>query len=110
MERKNFLRAFALAAVTGPMLIDSCKKETVTTGSSSTTGTSTTTTSTSGDCVLAPTETEGPYPYPSGEANNPLNRSDITESTQTGVPLTLTFMMLDTGNRSDVVTNASSLI
>jgi len=104
MERKNFLRAFALAAVTGPMLIDGCKKETVTKSSSST-STTTTTTTTSGSCSESPTETEGPYPYPSGEANNPLNRTDITEGTQTGVPLTLTFSVVDIST-CNVVTNA----
>jgi protocatechuate 3,4-dioxygenase beta subunit len=110
MERKNFLRSFALAAVAAPMLIDSCKKDSVS-KSTSTTGTSTststtTTTSTSGTCVVAPTETEGPYPYPSGEANNPLERSDITEGTQTGVPLSLTFIVVDAGNNCNVVTDA----
>lgn len=109
MERKNFLKAFALAAAAGPMILDGCKKDSVTkTSTSTTTGTSTstTTTSTTGSCIVTATETEGPYPYPSGEIKNPLERSDVTESTQTGVPLSLTFIVVDAGNNCNIVSNA----
>jgi len=109
MERKNFLKTFALAAAAGPMILDGCKKDSVTkTSTSTTTGTSTstTTTSTTGSCIVTATETEGPYPYPSGEIKNPLERSDVTESTQTGVPLSLTFIVVDAGNNCNIVSNA----
>ncbi len=108
MERKNFLKTFALAAVTGPMIIDSCKKESVSqSGTSTTTTTSTSTTaSATGTCVVTPTEEEGPYPYPGGEITDPLSRVDVTESTQTGVPLSLTLVVVNTNDNCNVVENA----
>ena len=86
MERKNFLRTFAVAAVSGPVLFDACKKDSsvIPSTSTTTTSTSTGTTTTTGSCVTTPTEEEGPYPYPGGEIKNPLNRIDILGG-QTGV-------------------------
>ena len=107
MERKNFLRTFALVAAAGPMMIDSCQKETVTkSGTTATTGTTTTSTSTSasGSCVSTPTEEEGPYPYPGGEITDPLDRSDVTPS-QTGVPLLLNLVVVNTNNNCNAVEN-----
>ncbi|MDB5157850.1 MAG: Dioxygenase [Mucilaginibacter sp.] len=109
MERKNFLRSFVVAAAAGPMILDACKKDTVTpsstTTTTTTTGTSTTgSTTTTGGCVVSPTEEEGPYPYASGEKNNPLNRVDVTED-QTGVPLTLTLLVVNTNDNCNVVPN-----
>jgi protocatechuate 3,4-dioxygenase beta subunit len=103
MERKNFLRTFALMAAAGPMIIDGCKKETVT--KDSTTTTSTSTTSTSGSCIATATEVEGPYPYVGGELTNPLERSDVTDG-QTGVPLTLNFVIVNANDSCNVVTDA----
>jgi protocatechuate 3,4-dioxygenase beta subunit len=107
MERKNFLRTFALMAAAGPMIIDSCKKETVTKDSSTTTSTTSTSTtsSTSASCIVTATETEGPYPYVGGELTNPLERSDVTDG-QTGVPLTLNFVIVNANDSCNVVTNA----
>jgi len=79
MERKNFLRSFALAAASGPMLLVACKKESASTTTDSTgTTTSADTTANSSACRVSPTEVEGPYPYPGGEIKNPLDRVDIT--------------------------------
>ena len=108
MERKNFLKTFALMAAAGPMIIDGCKKDattktTTTTGTSSSTSTSTSTTS--GSCIVTATEVEGPYPYVGGEITNPLQRSDVTAG-QTGVPLVLSFVIVDTNNSCNVVTGA----
>ena len=108
MERKNFLKTFALMAATGPMIIDGCKKEATTKTSSTTsssTSTSTSTSSTSGSCIVTADEVEGPYPYVGGESTNPLDRSDVTAG-QTGVPLTLSFVVVDAGNNCNVVSNA----
>ncbi|MDN5285620.1 MAG: Protocatechuate 3,4-dioxygenase beta subunit [Mucilaginibacter sp.] len=100
MERKSFLRTFAVAAAAGPMLIEACKKD------STSTTTDTTTTSTNGTtCTVTPTETEGPYPYVGGEITNPLNRADVTGG-QTGVPLTVSFLVVNTNNNCNVVTGA----
>jgi protocatechuate 3,4-dioxygenase beta subunit len=100
MERKNFLKTFALMAAAGPMIIDGCKKDAA---AKSTTTTSTSTTS--GSCIVTASETEGPYPYVGGESTNPLNRSDVTAG-QTGVPLTLSFVVVDANNSCNVVTGA----
>jgi len=106
MERKNFLKTFAIMAAAGPLIIDGCKKDGVTKSTTSTTGTTTSTTSTNGStCIVSPTETEGPFPYPGGKANNPLKRTDVTDS-QTGVPLAITFLVVNVNDNCNVVTNA----
>jgi protocatechuate 3,4-dioxygenase beta subunit len=103
MERKNFIKKgvgslIGLAAIVP--IIDACKKN-VTTSSGSGSGSG----STNGSCIVSPTETEGPYPYPGGELTNPLQRADITAS-QTGLPLTLTILVVNTNNSCAVVQNA----
>src|SRR6218665_869031 len=100
MERKKFLRnsigLFSTAAV-----LNACKKDdTVVTGTGSSSGSSG-----SSSCIVMPEEGEGPYPYPTGEINNPLNRSDITGG-QTGVPLTLDFTVVNTNNDCAAVSGA----
>jgi protocatechuate 3,4-dioxygenase beta subunit len=97
MERKNFLKAFAIAAATGPMVL-SCKKI-----SSSDDG-STVTTSTSATVGETPTEEEGPYPYVGGESTNPLQRVDVTDG-QTGVPLALTLTVHNVNSNNVAVAN-----
>jgi protocatechuate 3,4-dioxygenase beta subunit len=97
MERKNFLKAFAIAAATGPMVLESCKK-------ASSTDSDTTTTSSSTVAGETPTETEGPYPYVGGEINNPLQRVDVTDG-QTGVPLALTLTVVNVNASNAVVSN-----
>jgi len=110
MERKNFLKSFVIAAAAGPMLIDACKKESVTTASASSTTSATTSstttdaTSTASGCITTPTEEEGPYPYVGGEITNPLNRSNVVE-TQTGVALALNFVVVNTNDSCNVVEN-----
>ena len=100
MERKAFLRnAVGLFGIVS--LLDACKK-TDTNASASTTTTANTQTS---GCYESPTETEGPYPYPGGEVNNPMNRSNITE-TKTGVGLTLALKVVNANNSCAVVPGA----
>jgi protocatechuate 3,4-dioxygenase beta subunit len=102
MERKSFLRTFAVAAAAGPLLIEACKKD----STSTQTDTTTTTTSTNGTtCTTTPTETEGPYPYVGGEITNPLNRADVTGG-QTGVPLAVNFLVVNVNDNCNVVTGA----
>jgi protocatechuate 3,4-dioxygenase beta subunit len=102
MERKSFLRTFAVAAAAGPLVFEACKKD----STSTKTDTSTSTKSTNGaSCTVSPTETEGPFPYASGEINNPLNRSDITGG-QTGLPLTVNFLAVNVNDNCNVVTGA----
>src|SRR5438067_552161 len=96
MERKSFLRTFAIAAATGPMVLQACKK---------TSNSNSAQTSTSSVAGEAPTEEEGPYPYPGGESTNPLQRVDVTDG-QTGVPLALTLTIVNVNNNKTVVQNA----
>jgi protocatechuate 3,4-dioxygenase beta subunit len=111
MERKNFLRAFVVAAAAGPTLLNACKKDDTTTTSSSTSSTSTTSSSTStasttstSTCVTTPTEEEGPFPYPGGESTDPLDRSDVTGG-QSGVSLQLNFVVVNTNDSCNTVEN-----
>lgn len=46
-------------------------------------------------CSEAPAETAGPYPLPSSVSSSGLVRSDITENSQTGIPLTMTFTLVN---------------
>lgn len=103
MERKAFLKNSLGFIGVSSLLIQSCKKDDMSSDTSETAtgGTG----SSSGNCVETATETEGPYPYPSGEANNPLNRSDVTGG-QTGLPLSLTFNVVNVNNSCAVVENA----
>ena len=97
-SRKKFLKNFLIGATSVPILIEACKKSTVTDpGSGSGSGTT--------SCIVSPEETEGPYPYPSGEINNPLQRMDITGG-QTGLPLGLAFQVLNTNNSCAAVAGA----
>jgi len=104
MERKSFLRAFAVAAAAGPAFLGACKKDATSSSSSSSSSssTSTTTTSTSSSCVVTPTEEEGPFPYPGGELTDPLNRSDVVGG-QTGVSLTVNFVVVNTNDNCNAV-------
>jgi len=101
MERKSFLRTFAIAAAAGPMVLESCKKSSSDDGTSSSLKASGSTSSVAGE---APTEEEGPFPYPGGEATNPLQRIDVTDG-QTGVPLALTLTIINVNNNKAVVPN-----
>ncbi|MES2265498.1 MAG: intradiol ring-cleavage dioxygenase [Bacteroidota bacterium] len=107
MERKNFLRTFVLAAAAGPILIDACKKDSVSTTVSDPSGVTSATDTNAGSsaCRVTPTEVEGPYPYPGGEYKNPLNRIDILGG-QTGVPLTLNLVVVNVNDNCNVVPNA----
>lgn len=49
-------------------------------------------------CTAIPGETAGPYPAPSSVSTSTLVRSAITEGTQTGIPLTLTFTVINIDN------------
>ena len=83
-------------------LIHACKKDATTTAATAT-DSSATGTVTTGSCVLTPTKEEGPFPYPTGEIKNPLDRVAVT-GTQTGLPLTLHLTVVNT-NASCAVTS-----
>ncbi|MBL7864948.1 MAG: intradiol ring-cleavage dioxygenase [Cyclobacteriaceae bacterium] len=98
-SRKEFLRRIGAAGIIVPVAT-ACAKD-----DPSPTTTTTSTTTTSGSCSVMPTETEGPFPYPGGEANNPLQRVDVTEG-QPGVPLALTLTVVNVNNSCAVVSGA----
>jgi protocatechuate 3,4-dioxygenase beta subunit len=82
MERKEFLKRLGLGALLVP-LAAACKlKDSDNTYIS---------------CSNFREEVEGPYPYPAGEALNPLNRSDITGG-QVGIPLSLQIKVVNFSN------------
>lgn len=104
MERKDFLRN-SLGIIGAGSLVIACGKSSVNpSGSGSGTSTGGTTTGSS-SCVVSPTEVEGPYPYPGGEINNPLQRVDITGG-QTGVPLNMTLTVVNANNACAAVSGA----
>ncbi len=84
MERKNFIRSLMIGAISTPVIIDACKKSSVTDETSAGSGTAGTTTSTNGTCTIAPTETEGPFPT---KVPTSYVRSDITDG-RTGYKMT----------------------
>jgi len=104
--RANFIKSLLIGATSVPVFMQACKKDSVS-STTTTSGSDSTSTSTgsSGTCTEMPSETEGPFPYPSGEVNNPLERSDITES-QTGIPTTYTFTVVNTNSSCAVVSGA----
>jgi protocatechuate 3,4-dioxygenase beta subunit len=102
MERKNFLRSLMIGAVSTSVLVDACKKDSVSSATDSTTGTTTTVTggssSTTG-CVVAPEETEGPFP-----THTPASyvRSDITDG-RTGYKLTVKINIVNHNNNCNAL-------
>ncbi len=98
MERKRFLQN-SLGLLSIATLVDACKKSDATADGGTTAGTG------SGNCITSPEEVEGPYPYPGGELTNPLQRADITGG-QTGVPLALTFNIVNVSADCEAVSNA----
>ncbi len=93
MERKTFLRN-SVGLFGTAVLLNSCKK----TGTDSIDNGS-------GSCIVTPNEVEGPYPYPGGEINNPLNRSNVTDG-QTGVRLVIEFSVVNTNKSCAAVPGA----
>ena len=99
-SRKKFLKNFFIGATSVPLIIEACKKSDVASSSGSEPSSGS-----SGSCTVAPEETEGPYPYAGGEITNPLQRTDITEGL-TGLPLSLTFAVVNTNSSCAAVSNA----
>lgn len=99
-SRKKFLKNFLIGASTVPLILEACKKDTVTTGTS--TGTTTTTGSSSGTCTVAPTETAGPFPTITPSS---LVRSDIRLD-RTGVAFTINIYIKNKNNSCAALSGA----
>jgi len=84
-SRKKFLKHFLIGATTVPLIMEACKKDTITTTDGTTTTTTTTTGTTTGSCTVTPSETAGPFPTITPSS---LVRSDIRLD-RTGVALTI---------------------
>ena len=93
MQRKKFLKNSILLLGSSSLILNACKKTTTSDGG------------TTGNCLAAPNETEGPYPYVGGEITNPLQRADITAG-QTGLPLSLNFVIVNSNNNCAAVNGA----
>ena len=83
-SRKKFLKHFLIGATTVPLILEACKKDTVTTTTTTTTDTTGTSTG-SGTCTTTPSETAGPFPTITPSS---LVRSDIRLD-RTGVAFTI---------------------
>jgi protocatechuate 3,4-dioxygenase beta subunit len=97
MERKDFLRSSIGIIGGGSLLLSACKK---TDSAAAATGASST-----GGCIATAEEVEGPYPYVGGEITNPLQRVDVMAG-QTGLPLSLEFLVVNTNSSCAVVSGA----
>jgi protocatechuate 3,4-dioxygenase beta subunit len=86
MERKNFIKSLMIGAISTPVIMEACKKTSISDDSSTSSGSGSanTTTGTNGTCTVAPTETEGPFPTKSPAS---YVRSDITDG-RTGYKMT----------------------
>jgi len=98
-SRKKFLKHFLIGATTVPLIMEACKKDTVTTTDGTTT---TTTTTTSGSCTVAPTETAGPFPTITPSS---LVRSDIRLD-RTGVAFTINITITNKNNSCAALSGA----
>jgi protocatechuate 3,4-dioxygenase beta subunit len=97
-SRKKFLKHFIIGATTVPLIIEACKKDTVTDTSTTTTTTGTS----SGSCTVTPTETAGPFPTITPSS---LVRSDIRLD-RTGVLFTINITVKNKNNNCAALAGA----
>lgn len=102
MERKRFLRSLLIGAVSTPVLIDACKKKSAVAESEVGVTTTATGGSSTSSCVVAPTETEGPFPT---KAPASYVRSDITDG-RTGYALAINIVIGNTNNSCKALAGA----
>ena len=96
-SRKKFLKHFLIGATTVPLILEACKKDTVTT-----TTTGTTTSTGSGSCTTTPSETAGPFPTITPSS---LVRSDIRLD-RTGVAFTIKITIKNTNSSCAALSGA----
>ena len=96
LSRRQILEALGVAA--GAAVIGACGGANPASPSAVTTTTTTTTTgggTSSGSCVVAASETQGPYPDQTGMINNPaFFRRDVTEG-KSGLPVALAITIVN---------------
>lgn len=100
-SRKKFLKNFLIGATSVPLILEACKKDSVSSGSGSGSGTTGSGTG-GGTCSVVPTETEGPYPthIPSSYV-----RTDIRDGS-TGVLMTMNITIQNTNNNCAALAGA----
>ncbi len=91
-----------IGAVSSSVVIEACKKDSATEAAATTTGTGSTAGTASGGCVVAPTETEGPFPT---KVPASYVRSDITDG-RVGYKLTVKILVTNNNKNCDVLANA----
>jgi len=98
MEKRDFFKTLGLAglALAGLKVLDACNTD------DGTNATATQGTGATGACVLAPTETEGPFPT---HTPSSLVTTDIT-SDRTGIPLAITIAVKNTNDSCNALANA----
>jgi protocatechuate 3,4-dioxygenase beta subunit len=96
-SRKKFLKHFLIGATTVPLILEACKKDTVTT-----TTTGTTTSTGSGSCTTTASETAGPFPTITPSS---LVRSDIRLD-RTGLAFTIKITIKNTNNSCTALSGA----
>ncbi len=99
MERKNFLRSLLMGAISTPVLLEACKKGEITGGAETTTPTGG---SSPGSCIVAPTETEGPFPTKSPAS---YVRNDITDG-RSGYAMTANIVIGNTNKSCQALAGA----
>lgn len=104
MERKNFLKSLLVGGLSTPAILSACSKESDSvTPSAGTTGTTTGTTG-ANSCIVAPTETEGPFPT---KVPASYVRSDITDG-RSGYKMTAKITI--TNSNASCATLAGALV
>lgn len=91
-----------IGAISTPVIIEACKKQSVSDGSTTGSGTAGTKASTNGNCTVAPTETEGPFPT---KVPASYVRSDITDG-KAGYNLTAKITIGNLNNNCTVLAGA----
>lgn len=95
-SRKKFLKNFFIGATSVPFILQACKKDVTSSGSTAANGTGGNT------CTAAPAETAGPFPTITPSS---LVRSDI-RADRTGVPLTINITIQNVNNSCNALAGA----
>ncbi|WP_212004038.1 hypothetical protein [Chitinophaga sp. HK235] len=101
MERKNFLRSLAVTAISAPVLLEACKKDSA---EQAATAASTRNAKTEAACVPTDPDMDGPYPLYNSRGSV-INRVNITDN-KPGLPLNIDIKVQSVNRGCAPVTNA----
>ncbi|HVI44978.1 MAG TPA: hypothetical protein VM802_08910 [Chitinophaga sp.] len=100
MERKNFLRSLAMTAISAPVLLEACKKDSKETDALLAGGTA----KTEAACIPTDPDMAGPYPL-YGSRGSAINRVNIADN-KPGIPLNIDITVQSVYRGCAPVTNA----